>query len=95
MPIDPNPKYKKFREKRYAAGRGTEGAVGFDRRDQYSPGSAPRVGGTAKKSTPLVGANRNQMRTASKLRRRMGTGSGASRAARRSRNRLYNSQQSR
>jgi hypothetical protein len=59
------------------SGRGHTGSVGFDKREQFSTGSAPRIGGTVKPVTPLASATKSQLRSARRTRRRIGTGPSA------------------
>jgi len=71
-----------------APGRGFGGSQNIG---DYGTHAAPRVGGTAQPaaSPGLTGATRRQVSRASRLRRKMGTGSAASKQAKRSRRKLY------
>jgi hypothetical protein len=67
----------KYTDMRKQHGAGRSGpSTGYKKTEQYAMGMGPRVGGSAKKSTPLLGANKKQMTAAKKMVRK-GTGSGA------------------
>lgn len=81
-------KYSKFK-KEDKSGRGHKGAVGFKSDQSYAMGMGPKVGGSVKKTTQaLVSPSKKVVKTASKMYKKAGTGSGASKAAKASVKRL-------
>lgn len=77
----PKDKYAKFKAED-KSGRGHKGAVGFKPTESYAMGMGPRTGGSIKKTTQaLVGPTKKQVKTASKMYKKAGTGSGASKQA--------------
>jgi hypothetical protein len=80
-----DPKYTAFR-KDYNAGRNAD-STGLDKRQQYSQGSAPKIGGKAPKASGLKAASKSQIKKAKSMVSK-GTGSGASKQAKASRKRI-------
>jgi hypothetical protein len=85
----PDPR-KRGPRMRYTGATPKKGWAGSEPGD-YGTVADPRVGGKAQaaSSPGIKSASRGQMKTASRLRRKMGTGSMAHKAARRSRRKLY------